>query len=334
MFTEIHVFANNKEHVTGEIISMEAIMHALQGIVTIMILISIGFILAKCGWFEEHSEAMIARLVTQLCLPAYMLVNLTTTFTHDELMSMSSGLFVPILSIFLCYFIGKGVAALIKVPRSRRGVFCSVFFTANSIFIGLPLCLALFGESGSPYVMLYYIANTLTFSTIAVHDIAQDAGFDAPLFSIGTLKAVLSPPLFGFIFGIIMVMLNLHLPGPLLTSCRYIGNMVTPLAMLFIGIAISKYRWADIHFDFELLVAMVGRFGVAPVCVFVLLPIFHLPILMSQVFVMQAAMPAMTNTAIVAKAYGGDYEYAAKLTVVSVFVAVITTPFYMWILQG
>jgi hypothetical protein len=194
--------------------------------------------------------------------------------------------------------------------------------------------LALFGEEGAPYVMLYYLVNTFTFWTIAVHDIAKDAGFDAPLFSINTIKAILSPPLFGFIGGVIMVMLDWQLPGPILTSCRYIGNMVTPLAMIFIGIAISKEKWEDIHLDLELFAAMAGRFGVSPLCVLALIPMFPLPPLMSQVFVMQAAMPAMTNTAIVAKAYGGDYKYAAKLTVVSVFVAVLTTPFYMWVLQG
>ena len=35
----------------------------------------------------------------------------------------------------------------------------------------------------------------------------------------------------------------------------------------------------------------------------------------------------MTNTSIVAKVYGGDYKYAAMLTVVSTLLAVITTPF-------
>lgn len=63
-------------------------------------------------------------------------------------------------------------------------------------------------------------------------------------------------------------------------------------------------------------------------------PFFALPKLMSDVFVMQAAMPAMTNTSIVAKVYGGDYKYAAMLTVVSTLLAVITTPFYMWVLRG
>ena len=46
-----------------------------------------------------------------------------------------------------------------------------------------------------------------------------------------------------------------------------------------------------------------------------------------------AAMPAMTNTAIVAKGYGGDYKYAAMLTAVSTVLAVLSIPFYMWLVH-
>lgn len=48
--------------------------------------------------------------------------------------------------------------------------------------------------------------------------------------------------------------------------------MTTPLAMLFIGIAISKASWSEIKFDRELTAAMVGRFVICPLCVMVCLP--------------------------------------------------------------
>ena len=51
------------------------------------------------------------------------------------------------------------------------------------------------------------------------------------------------------------------------------------------------------------------------------------------VLVIMAAMPAMTNTAIVAKGYGGDYKYAAMLTAVSTVLAVFAIPFYMWLVH-
>ena len=223
---------------------------------------------------------------------------------------------------------------LLKVRRDRVGVFCTVFFVSNTIFIGLPMTLALFGEEGIPYVMLYYMVNTTMFWVVAVHDMASDAGVAAPWLSRKTLKVVLNPPLLGFLAGIILVMLDWRLPMPIEASFRYLGGMTTPLAMLFIGIAISKASWSEIKFDRELTAAMVGRFVICPLCVMVCLPFFALPKLMSDVFVMQAAMPAMTNTSIVAKVYGGDYKYAAMLTVVSTLLAVITTPFYMWVLRG
>ena len=158
------------------------------------------------------------------------------------------------------------------------------------------MTLALFGEEGIPYVMLYYMVNTTMFWVVAVHDMASDAGVAAPWLSRKTLKVVLNPPLLGFLAGIILVMLDWRLPMPIEASFR--------------------------------------RFVICPLCVMVCLPFFALPKLMSDVFVMQAAMPAMTNTSIVAKVYGGDYKYAAMLTVVSTLLAVITTPFYMWVLRG
>ena len=243
---------------------MAAILHALQGILTIVIMIATGFYLSRKGWFSESFSSAVAQLVTKVCLPTYMIVNLTVNFSHDQLIEMSGGLPVPIISMALGYFIGHAAARLLKVRRDRVGVFCTVFFVSNTIFIGLPMTLALFGEEGIPYVMLYYMVNTTMFWVVAVHDMASDAGVAAPWLSRKTLKVVLNPPL----------------------------------------------------------------------CVMVCLPFFALPKLMSDVFVMQAAMPAMTNTSIVAKVYGGDYKYAAMLTVVSTLLAVITTPFYMWVLRG
>lgn len=313
---------------------MAAVLHALQGILTIVIMIATGFCLAKKGWFSESFSAAVAQLVTRVCLPTYMIVNLTANFSHDQLIAMSGGLPVPIISMVMGYFIGHGVAKLLKVRRERVGVFCTVFFVSNTIFIGLPMTLALFGEAGIPYVMLYYMVNTTMFWVVAVHDMTSAAGVAAPWFSRKTLKVVLNPPLLGFLAGIFLVLLDWRLPLPVEAAFRYLGGMTTPLAMLFIGIAISKASWDEIRFDRELVAAMVGRFVVCPLCVMVCLPFFTLPTLMSEVFVMQAAMPAMTNTSIVAKVYGGDYKYAAMLTVVSTLLAVLTTPFYMWVLRG
>ncbi len=315
---------------------MAAVLHSFQGILTILIIIMTGFFLSKKGWFGEESIKLISRLVTSVTLPMYMLATLLESFNRDSLLELSKGLPVPVLSMSIGYVIGHLVARIAKVNPVRRGIFCSVFFLSNTIFIGLPLMLTLFDAKAVPDVMVYYMANTTFFWVLVAHDIAVDGqgGVAAPLFSLQTLKSVISPPLLGFIFGVIFLLLGITLPRPVLKAFDYIGGMTTPLAMIFIGIAISQYKWSDLKWDKEVVLAVLGRYLVSPLLVLLLVQFFPVPELMKQVFVMLSAMPAMTNTSIVAKYYGADYKYAAMLTVITTCLAIVTVPFYMWVLQG
>lgn len=312
---------------------MEVIMHALNGVITVMLIIAAGFALERRGWFSESSVTLISRLVTQVCLPTYMMTNLLANFQHDQLIAMSKGLVVPLISMLSGYFVSLVLGRLVGVPLKHRGIFSICVSCSNTVFIGLPLGIALFGDAGVPYIMIYYMVNTTMFWTIGVHDLAIGSGEETPWLSRKTLRSIISLPLIGFAAGVTLVLLEWQLPQPLFTACRYIGSMTTPLAMLFIGIAMSKTDWQEIRLGKELAVAMLGRFFICPLLVLAIAPVFHLNDMMTKVFVIMAAMPAMTNTAIVAKSYGGDYKYAAMLTAVSTLLAAAVVPFYMWLVH-
>ncbi len=51
--------------------------------------------------------------------------------------------------------------------------------------------------------------------------------------------------------------------------------------------------------------------------------------MMKQVFVIQAAMPAMTQTPILAEAYKADSEYAGLGTSLTTLLSLISIPVYM-----
>lgn len=218
---------------------MEIVLHALNGVLTIILMIAVGFYLERRGWFSEESVALISRLVNYVCLPTYMLTNILGQFKHDQLITLSHGLIVPVISMLAGYFISRLLGRLIGVPREHRGIFSICVSFSNTIFIGLPLGIALFGDSGAPYIMIYYMVNTTLFWTIGFHDLASSNGVTMPLFSRKTLKSIMSPPLMGFMLGVVMVLLEWNLPEPVFKSFHYLGSMTTPLAMLFIGIAMN-----------------------------------------------------------------------------------------------
>ena len=180
---------------------MEIVLHALNGVLTIMLMIAVGFYLERRGWFSEESVALISRLVNYVCLPTYMLTNILGQFKHDQLITLSHGLIVPVISMLAGYFISRLLGRLIGVPREHRGIFSICVSFSNTIFIGLPLGIALFGDAGAPYIMIYYMVNTTLFWTIGFHDLASSNGVTMPLFSRKTLKSIMSPPLMGFMLG-------------------------------------------------------------------------------------------------------------------------------------
>ena len=313
------------------------ITHALQGLFSIIFIIAIGFYLSKKNWFDESSSKVLARLVTGVALPLYMITNMTKNFTKDSLLEMAPDLAIPFLSVALAYIIGRLVASVIKVKEGRKGVFITNFFIANTMFIGLPVNLALFGEKSIPAVMLYYIVNTLMFWTLGVQNILQDTVTGRlerqvhGTFSLSALKKLCSPPLMGFALGILLVLLEIKLPDFINTTFRYVGSMTTPLSLIFIGIEMSRIPFSSIHFDKDMMWSILGRFCVCPICVLILVPFIPINPLSAQVFTLQAAMPAMTQMAIVAKTYGADSGYAATLSLVTVLAGIITIPTYMTI---
>ena len=313
---------------------MDIVLHAFEGVFTVSLMVLAGYYLGSHHWFSEESLNLISKLITKICLPLYMIVNLTETLTHDTVIQMSSGLPVAVSSMIICFIIGQLAVRFAKIPKGRRGVLAAVFFVTNTILIGLPLSTELFGTKCIPFVLVYYMANTVVFWVVAAHIIAVDGTENVPpLFSVQTLKHIVNPPLAGFAIGFTLVMLELHLPHPLLVSFKYMGNMTTPLAMLFIGAVVSNADWSKIHFDRQILLALFGRFVVCPLGIILMAPVIGIPPLMTQVFTIQAAMPAPSVLPVLAKNYGADYEYAATLTVVTTVLAVVIMPFYMWVVS-
>ncbi|MBC2581001.1 AEC family transporter [Clostridium sp. DJ247] len=309
------------------------VFNALGSVLSIVIMILFGYVLTYRGWFDEKSSKVFSRLVCNLALPCLMISNLTENFNKEKLSHLGKGLIIPFVSMAICYIVSIVVSKVIKVKKGRIGTFKSMFFVSNSIFIGLPINMALFGENSIPYVLLYYIANTTLFWTIGSYGISKDGDTNPDnLFSKDTLMRIISPPLMGFLAGIVLILLNIHLPKFILDTCRYFGNLTTPISMIFIGITIYSVDIKKLTLTIDMIAILLGRFFVSPILILVIAQFVEVPLLMKKVFVIQASMPVMTNTAIVAKNSNADYEYATIMTVITTICSLVFVPIYMWLL--
>lgn len=315
------------------------IIKAFESVLSIVLMVSVGAFLNYRHWFDDDKSNLLVDLVIKVSLPALMIYNMMSNFTKEELLNSGYGLVVPVISMAICYLISFAVAYIVGIDPSRRGAFRSMFFNSNTIFVGLPVNMALFGEKSLPYVLFYYVANTFFFWTLGVSEIRKDSTIynesdsSKSVFSIETFNKILSPPLIGLLIALFLILIGVRLPTFLLDTLKNLGGLTTPLSMIFIGITISTIKIQNIRFDKEVIALLIGRFIVGPATIILLSQIFYMPKLMRDVFVIQSAMPVMTNAAIISKAYGSDSEYVAIMIAVTTVLIMIVIPIYIYILS-
>ncbi|WP_295773952.1 AEC family transporter [uncultured Limosilactobacillus sp.] len=309
-------------------------LSALSGVSVIIIMVVAGFVMNERGWFSPTSSKTISRIVTQISLPAYMISTITKDFTAGKLSILLPDLRYPVISMLIMFALSFAVARALAIKRSHIGLFSSMFFNSNTVFIGLPINLALFGDASIPYVLVYYMANTTFFWTLGVWLIQRDRMKDVKIDVKQALKKVFSAPLLGFIIGVALVLLKIHLPKFILQTCGYLGNLTIPMSMIFIGIAISNAGLKRVRFNRDAWGILFGRFLFAPIIMTLLVLPSSMPVLMKQVFILQSAMPVMTNAPVVSKMYNADDTYASIMVAETTVISVIVIPVLMVIIKS
>ena len=308
---------------------MDIFLRSISGILVILGMILVGFVIGEKGWFDDKSRGLLAKLVTQVALPCYMLYTITQRFTAADLLKMLPALRFPALSMVILLGVATGVARIFAVRQDRRGLFISMFFNSNTIFVGLPINQALFGDASIPYVLIYYMCNTTFFWTLGTYLIQRDGEGEAQFDLKTSLKKVFSPPLMGFLLGLVLVMLQIKLPSFLASDLQYLGNLTTPLSMIFIGLSVSHVGVKQLVLGKDQLLILLGRFLVAPLLMASIVYWVPLPSLMKQVFIIQSAMPVMTNAPVVARLYGADSDYAAVMVTETTLATMVVIPILM-----
>lgn len=312
---------------------MDVLLHGISGVLVIIGIITVGYCLSHAGWFDDHSTKLIAKLVTQIALPCYMLSTIMTDFSTSELKALLPDLKFPVISMSVLFIVAIIVARLLHIRSNRRGLFESMFFISNTVFVGLAVNVALFGQKSLPYVLVYYMANTTFFWTLGVYLISRDGGQNQHFTVRQSLKQIFSPPLLGFMTAVVLVLLHVKLPSFLMADFRYLGDLTIPLSMIFIGIAVQSAGLKQIHFNRYNLGVIFGRFLLAPALMSLLVIPSPMPTLMKQVFILQSAMPAMTNAPVVARLYGADSNYAAIMVAETTILSLIVIPILMFLMK-
>ncbi|KRL05933.1 AEC family transporter [Liquorilactobacillus oeni] len=326
---------------------MAALFTSIQSILTIVLIIALGYLLRKKGWFDDNFGGTISKLLMKVALPASIFTSVLKRLTLSKLLGLSSGLIYGFGGVILGYIVAFILVKLLKVRPGRRGTFINMFVNANTIFIGLPLNLALFGDKAMAYFLMYYVVNTVSTWTLG----AFLMSWDDPTKTSGTSskssfnwKKLLPPPLVGFLVALVFLVLPVHVMQVswlafLINALTYVGSLVTPLSLIYIGIVLCNAGLSSIRFDRDTIVALVGRFAIAPALIAMLIFLgmhhgFGIPSLEAQTLIVQASAPGLAVLPILANEGHGDVEYATNVVTTSTVLFAVVLPVVMVLIQN
>lgn len=320
---------------------------SLQSIIPIVLLIALGYILKGRGMFNDTFSSNLSRLIMSVILPAGVFVSVLHHMQTSDLWDLRYGLLVVGLTYFVSYIVAFIMMKILRVPPGRRGIFINMVVNDNCLFIGLPVQIALFGPEALPYFLLYYIGNTISVWMVGVFLIEMDP---LPQNSSATgesvrpsghkfsWKKLLPPPLMGFIVALIFLYAQIPVPTILHNTLNYLGDMVTPLSLLYIGIVLHDAGLKSMALNKDSLGGIFGRFVIAPLIMFgVIITVRYIggitlePIAMIT-FIVQSAGPVIAVLPIVANESGADLPFATGLVMISTILFVFVIPLIMELL--
>ena len=310
---------------------------SLGSIFPIIVMIAIGYILRKRHWFHHTFSENVSKLITNVALPCSIFYSVLKYLDINVLKELSNRLIFTFASVIIGYITAYIVIKIFKIRRGRRGVFYNAIVNANTIFIGLPLNMALFGEEASKYYLMYYITNTISIWTLGYILLENDSTEEKEGKGGFNPKKLLSPPLIAFVAAFIVLVLGISIPKPLVETTKYLGNIVTPLALLYIGIVLADAGLHSINFDLDTILALLGRFVFSSIVMVALLKVtgqfMQLDSLEIKTFVIQSAAPVFAALPILTNQTEGDIEYATNVVTTSTILFVVVIPVLMIFLK-
>lgn len=310
---------------------MESFLHAVASVTIILLLTATGYFCAAMGWMSPQAKRFISKFTMSVAIPCMCVYGLTNNLTHELLAGSLGFLLVPLLSTVGAFLLSLLVGRLLKLPRRKLGVFMMMCSVSNAIFIGLPMCTELFGEACTPYVMLYYLVNTSFVQLVGLSLVrwsGDGGGFDKRMIK----KFLTTPAVIGVLVSFVLVFTGIRLPSLVMSYCKYMNNLVTPLALLLTGYIIYEIGLKNLKLDRDLAIMLLFRFLLVPGVSFALCELFGVAGLGRSVLLVETAMPVVTQTVVAAADYGADEQFAAQGAALSTLACFVVIPVLMLIL--
>lgn len=284
------------------------IMTLLSALIPILFIIAIGFVARKKKYVNGSAGENISAIVLKYTLPALLFYTFATTpirdiWNGDFVFAM---LFATLVSYGITFFY------TLKVQKSMgdAGIAALAVGWPNTVFLGLPLLILLFGTPAILPIALGGIIILLTIFPLTLICLEKGSkGEGNALIKAGLHK---NPILLASLVGIMCAALNIHVPEVILNSAKLLDMPTATIALFATGIAIADN---PIVITWHIVVNMLLKNIFQPILGILCVYIFHMHGFWAGMLILSLACPS-ANMAVMLSLKYRTYEQEAVSTII------------------
>ncbi len=293
----------------------------------LLLLIGAGWIIAKKGMMDEHTNGQMSGLLANVFNPLLIVssaansVGLISTADMKTVGLIAAGMF----AVFIV--LGMVLSPFFEHDRDQRKLFQLMFVFSNLGFVGIPVVTSVAGPEYVVYVTEFILIYTILLYTYGV-------GLLCGKLSLSSLKEMLNPGTVCSVAALGIIIWGIQLPDFLKAAVTCLGNVTSPMALIVIGFTLA-------HADLRRV------FGQPRLYVFALLKLLVLPLLLLPFLRMAArelplisvcmvmfGMPVGNVPMMLGMQKGMDVSTGSAAIILTTVFCVLTIPVLMAVAAG
>lgn len=291
-----------------------------------------GWFLRKINFIDDKMNHSINKLIVYFAYPCLIVHNIGgLDMSPKVIVSFLITFAISLVCFYLYGLICRGYTKLRKFPREESNILEFSMSTPNDGFMGFPVALLFFGDMGMLLMLAHNAAmNFFTFTYgIALlrrnYDDDKRKANPRKVFK-ATLKLLTNPNILALVLGFIISLLGGMIPEAVDDYLLYLGNISTPMAMIFIGSSLVGYSFKDIIKSRVVIESSIVKLIILPAVTAGLVYFLPVPALIKVIVVLGASFPSAATVSMLAEQEGHDPGPASKTLFLSTVASIATVP--------
>ena len=293
-----------------------------QGL-TLLLMISAGFILSKKNIVQEQGIKQMTNILLYLVSPMVILRAFDMPFDPN----LFVGLGVAVVCAIITHLLGITLGFLFIRKRlgESKPIYRFAVIYSNCGFMALPLIQATIGNEGLFYGVAYVFVFTIFVWTQGMHMICHKR--------ISLWQIIINPGIIGTGIAIILFVFSIKLPDFIKNTVDILSGVNTPLAMIIIGASLAGVSWDKTFFKKEILISTMLRLLIIPGVLYFILSFFNPQETIYKACMISASAPIAAYLPLFSAKYEKDTELAGKLVAFSTVCSMITMPIWVMLIR-